>query len=559
MLLKLVILFLAVGAIAGQIYPPSGFRRVRPGRTVLTGYGPLQGQEETYDIFRRIYTYKGIPYAQPPIGNLRFKQPEPALPTPLLRQAWDYGSRCPQRDALGRMVGDEDCLYLNIATPTNIRAPLPVAVFIHGGSLQFGSGQIDFLGPEYINQEGVVWVSINYRLNVFGFLNTADQYSPGNYGIKDMIQALRWVRDNIEAFGGNPNDVTIIGPSGGAVAVHSLVVSPAASGLFHKAVANSGTLFNYFSFNRDPRQNVLRLVDRLKLQVTSSQDTVEQLRKVSVLRLLSALPEFETPNFHELEFMPSLDPINSLEPRVLTAPIEYLVRFGRINSVPFLIGFNSAEMLPAINSIRDDPTILERFNQNPNLLVPLEWNIQPNSPQALEVIAAFRNLYFGGAQIITQDMALQWSDYVSDREFIFGISKMARLHRARQNVYYFRFSYKGSLSFAQRTAGLTEYPGAMHGDDAFYLYRMNRAVTPILPGDEAFIIQRQFVRMWTNFFRFGNPTPSSFDTLLGTQWPLMTENEEFLDIGWNLQPDVKPFQARMNVWHAFDERFSPYF
>ena len=558
MLLKFVLLLLAASAITAQVLPPSGIRRVRPGRTVYTRDGPFQGQEETYDVFRRIYTYKGIPYAQPPLGNLRFRQPLPAEPSPLLRQAWNYGPRCPQRTLLGRIDGEENCLFLNVATPTSIRAPRPVVVLIHGGALQLGSGQMNILGPEYINQDDIVWVSINYRLNVFGFLSSADQHSPGNYGIKDMILALRWVRDNIDAFGGNPNDVTITGPSGGAVAVHSLVVSPAASGLFHKAIANSGSLFNNWAFNRDPRRNIQRLVQRLQLQVSSSQDTVEQLRQVSMERLLNSLPEFEIPSFGEIEFMPCLDPVTSPEPRVFTAPIEFMVRFGNINRVPFLVGFNSGESITAINSIRDDPFILERFNQNPNLLVPLEWNIQPNSPQALEVIAAFRNLYFGGVQNITQDMALQWSDYVSDREFIFGISKMARLHRARQNVYYFRFSYKGSLNLAERILGLTEYPGAMHGDDAFYLYRLNLAVTPVLPGDEAFRVQRQFIRLWTNFFRFGNPTPWPQDPLIRIQWPLMTANEDFMNIDSNLEIDVRPFQSRLDVWHAFDQRFSPF-
>ena len=560
MLLKLVILILAVGAITGQIIPPSGFRRVRPGLTVLTSGGPFQGQHETYDLFRSIYTYKGIPYAQPPLGNLRFRQPVPADPSPLLRKAWDYGSRCPQKSILNRVIGEENCLFLNVATPTNFRGPLPVAVSIHGGGLQWGSGQMDILGPEYINQEGVIVVSFNYRLNVFGFLNTADQYSPGNYGIKDMILVLKWVRDNIDAFGGNPNDVTIIGPSGGAVAVHSLVVSPAASGLFHKAIATSGSLFNSWAFNRDPRQNVLKLTEKLQLQVTSSQDTVAQLRQVSMERLLDKVSELDdvpSGSFSEYSFMPSLDPFNSPEPRVFTAPIDFLIRYGNINQVPFLVGFNSGESLSSVLYFRRDTKVAERYNQNPHLLVPPEWNLAPNSFLAQEVITTFKNLYFGGAQNITQDMALQWADYASDREFIVGISKMARLHRARQNVYYYRFSYKGSLSFAERVSGLTEYPGAMHGDDLFYLNRLNVAVTPVLPGDEAFRVQRQVVRMWTNFIRFGSPTPSIIDVLLRVRWPLMTVNEDFLDIGSNLQPGNRPFQIRMAVWDSFEQRFNP--
>lgn len=176
---------------------------------------------------------------------------------------------------------------------------------------------------------------------------------------------------------------------------------------------------------------------------------INQLRQVSTERFLTAaggLTVDSPTNFDELRFMPSVDPIDSLEPRIFTAPASILIKDGNINRVPFLVGFNSVECLYAIAQITTDDTILKNFNQNPHLLVPSEWNLRPNSPEALEVIAAFRNVYFGGAQTITQEMGVDWSDYVSDREYIFGISKLARLHQTRQSVYYYRFSYSGALA-----------------------------------------------------------------------------------------------------------------
>jgi carboxylesterase type B len=556
----LAVILAAFCVATAQVLPPSGLRRVRPGPTVQTLSGPVQGQEETYDVFRRIHTFKGIRYGEPPVGELRFRQAVPPRPWAQVHRAWDYGPRCPQITLLGRSDGEEDCLFLNIAAPTTIRSRLPVGVLIHGGGLQLGSGQMDTLGPEYINQENIVWVSLNYRLNVFGFLNVGDRNSPGNYGLKDMILALRWVRDNIEFFGGDPNDVTIIGPSGGAVAVHALVLSPEASGYFHKAIITSGSLFNYWATNRNPRRNAQRLAQSLQLHFTSTEDLVRQLRQVSVERLLRAAGGLvlgtET-HFNELEFMPSIDPIDSLEPRVIPLPIPLMLRFGNVNRVPLVVGFNSAESLDTVIPAASDPLLLERLNMNPNLLVPLEWNIEPGSPRAQEVIAAFRSLYFGGAQTITADMALQWSDYVSDRLYVFGISKLARLHRPLQPVFYYRFSFSGALSFGQRGFGLSDYPGAMHGDDTFYLYRMNRAVTPVRPGDEAFTVQSRFVRLWTNFIRYGHPTPSTLDPLIQTAWPQMTTNEEFFDINGTLTSDVRPFRSRLDIWHAFDQRFNP--
>lgn len=560
MLLKLVVVFVSVCAIGAQILPPSGFRRVRPGPTIMTSGGPVQGQEETYDLFRRIYTYKGIPYADAPVGELRFAQSIPPIPWTETLQAWEFGSECPQFSFLfNRYSGDENCLFINVATPVNIRSRLPVVVSIHGGGLQFGNGNFDLLGPELINQENVIFVSLNYRLNVLGFLNTGDANSPGNYGIKDMILALQWVQHNIEEFGGNRDDVTIHGISGGAIGVHALVVSPVAAGLFHKAISHSGSLFNNWGFNQNPLKAVEMLTTNLQLDVYNNQDLVNQLRQVTTERLLrganleiTQLPAL----FEELTFMPSVDPISSPEARIFPGPISFLVRFGLINLVPYMVGFNAQESLNAISNIASDSTILERFNHNPNLLVPTEWGLTPGSIQAQEVITAFRHTYFGGSQNITTDMAWQWANYVSDREFIFGISKQARLHRQRQNVFYFRFSYSGSLNFAQRILGLSHHPVAMHGDDAFYLFRLN-LVTPVLPSDEAYTVQRRYVRLWTNFIKYGNPTPTLIDPIINVNWSQLNPNENFLDIDSTLYMDVHPFSNRMDVWHDFDQRFNP--
>lgn len=555
MLLKLAVLLIFACAATGQILS----RPTRPGPVIYTSAGPIQGLEETYDRVRLIYTYRGIRYAQAPVGNLRFRAPVAAAPWQSTFQAFDYGSVCPQFSLfLNRFQGEEDCLFLNIATPTNIGTRLPVVVNIHGGGLQIGDGEFDTFGPEHINEEGVIFVSLNYRLNVLGFLNTGDASSPGNYAIKDMILALRWIQNNIEAFGGNRNDVTVMGISGGAIGVHALVVSPVASGLFHRAASHSGSMFSNWGFNRNPQNSVQRMVQRLNIQATNNADLLNQLRQMPLLTLLEGAGPFqnELPQLiDELLFMPSIDPITSLEPIILPASPESMVRSGNVNRVPYMVGFNGQESLWGIPDINSDPSILARFNQNPHLLVPGEWNLAQNSAGSLEVIASFRNLYFGGATVITEDMGWQWVQYLTDREMAFGISKQARLHAPVQPVYYNRFSYFGSLNFVQRVFGLSHLPGAAHGDDVYYLFRMNIVTTPVLPSDPAWAVQRRQTRMWTNFFKFGNPTPNLSDPLINVIWPTMTASEQFMDVQENLVVDVHPNRARMDVWHAFDQRF----
>lgn len=565
MLFKVVQLLVLVCAVSAQILPPTGFRRVRPGPIVNTKLGPIQGQEETYDILRRIHTYKGIRYAKAPVGDLRFRQPVPAEPFLLVHQAFHEGAICPQLSFfLNRIQGDEDCLFLNIAAPTNIRSRLPVVVSIHGGGLQYGSGSIETLGPEYLNQEGVIFVSVNYRLNVFGFLNVGDKNAPGNFGLKDILEALRWVQDNIEYFGGNPDDVTIWGISGGAVAVHALVISPTGRGLFHKAISHSGSLFSTWAFNRNPVARAQMLARNLQLNAVDNTELVRQLREVSMERMLQAadlrLSDLQNPGlFNELSFMPSVDPVDSEEPIIFTAPPAIQARFGSINNVPYMIGFNYMESAATAVAIRDDPTILERFNQNPYLLIPTEWNLLPDSTEAQEVLTQFRRIYFNGRENITTEDLLGWLDYVSDREFVFGVSKQVRIHRNRQPVHYFRFGYSGSLSLTQRLFGLSELPGAIHGDDMFYIFRMNVGVTPVLPGDEAFRIQRRQVRLWSNFMKYSEPTPTNRDLLLeGEMWHPTTDGFDFMEIDRFLRPGTSsfPFTQRMSIWHMFDERFA---
>jgi para-nitrobenzyl esterase len=199
-----------------------------------------------------VRVFKGIPYASPPVGDLRWKRPVPAKPWDEVRKAEEWGPRCMQSNRLGdidplnkRM--EEDCLYLNVWTPARSSSEkLPVMLWIYGGSNNVGAGsQPDYDGAN-LAKKGVVVVTINYRLDVFGFLAhpelTAESgtNSSGNYGLLDQIAALQWVQRNISAFGGDPGSVTVFGESAGAFDISLLMVSPLAKGLFARAIGESG-------------------------------------------------------------------------------------------------------------------------------------------------------------------------------------------------------------------------------------------------------------------------------------------------------------------------------
>ena len=228
---------------------------------VKTAEGLVKGLE---DEAVGVCVWKGIPYAEPPIGDLRFRATRPALPRSGTLEADEIGMSCPQEEHFtsgGKSVGfSEDCLNLNIWSPKKA-GKFPVMVWFHGGGFQQGSGGYDiYRGSFLAGEKEVVIVTINYRLGSLGFLTLPElksedpNASAGNYGILDQIQALKWVRDNISGFGGDPNNVTIFGQSAGGMSVCAHLVSPLSQGLFQRAIIMSGPCDLFFTLDQGYEQ-----------------------------------------------------------------------------------------------------------------------------------------------------------------------------------------------------------------------------------------------------------------------------------------------------------------
>ncbi len=218
-----------------------------PATIVKTKYGKIEG---TYE--KDLFVFKGIPFAAPPVGKLRWMPPEPPASWSDIRQAKTYGTIAPQNLMFPDLFGEEDpepqsedCLFLNIWTPGLVNSRRPVMVWIHGGAFSIGSGSSVMYRDSTLPSRGnIVLVTINYRLGLLGFLNLNELSSgkipsTGNEGLLDQVAALEWVRDNIEAFGGDPSNVTVFGESAGGMSISCLMTMPKAQGLFHKAVIES--------------------------------------------------------------------------------------------------------------------------------------------------------------------------------------------------------------------------------------------------------------------------------------------------------------------------------
>jgi para-nitrobenzyl esterase len=292
---------------------------------IPTDKGPVRGVETPL-----VKEYLGIPYAAPPVADLRWQPPQPATRwrTPL--GATHFGNHCPQLESVfGSASTNEDCLYLNVYAPNNgpgrgHAKRLPVMFWIHGGGLTVGES--DDYDPVRLVEQGVVVVTINYRLGVLGFLAhpslTAEAGASGNYGLMDQQAALRWVSRNIAKFGGDPGNVTIFGQSAGGLSVHAQLASPLAAGLFDRAIAQSGA----YALALPSLSKAEASGSDFAADVGCSDQNLACLRAVPVATLLAKQPT------RAGEIVPNVDG------RVLTQTIEQALASGEFNRVPVVEG-----------------------------------------------------------------------------------------------------------------------------------------------------------------------------------------------------------------------------
>lgn len=292
-----------------------------------------------------IIAFKGIPFAAPPVGDLRWKPPTPVAAWDGVRDASAFGHRCVQR---GRNATDlsEDCLFLNVYAPLDAAEPLPVMLWIHGGGYTGGAGSNGIYEGTNLAARGVVLVSINYRLNVFGFyahpaLSAESPHgASGNYGLLDMVASLEWVRDNIAAFGGDPNRVTIFGESAGAGAVMSLMVVPQAEGLYHGAIAESDWIYGWdrpLSGADSAEAHGVQVAEAL--EVSDPAASLDELRAASAEDLFAAYQSVDSSPFTRqgTAWAPNVDGW------VIPDDPVHLYESGQQHDVPLIVGMNGNE------------------------------------------------------------------------------------------------------------------------------------------------------------------------------------------------------------------------
>ena len=320
----------------------------------------VDGGRITGVVDRGIRLYKGIPYAAPPVGELRWKPPQPVVPWSGVRNASAYGAECPQTQyqvgsiyVRPRQPQSEDCLFLNVWTAAKPGEKRPVLVWIHGGALTRGSSTSDVRDGVPLASKGIVLVSINYRLGPLGYFAhpelTAEspRRSSGNYGVLDQIAALQWVRRNIAAFGGDPARVTIAGESAGSWSVNALVASPLAKALFIRAIGQSGGRFSRTPHLTEDRGSQISAENvGLAYAKALGVDSLAALRQLPAERLVAVAIRTQ----------------ENIDGWVLPDEIRAIFERRQHNNVPVIVGSTADEMTP-FGVVQTAPKTMEEFRK----------------------------------------------------------------------------------------------------------------------------------------------------------------------------------------------------
>ncbi|KAK5647710.1 hypothetical protein RI129_002602 [Pyrocoelia pectoralis] len=515
--------------------------------------GTLRGKVNSDYQGNRYYSFQGIPYAEPPIGDLRFKAPQPPKRWDGTRDAAKEGSVSYSKDFFSNgMVGSEDCLFLNVYTPQlpSENAVLKsVMVWIHGGAFLIGSGNSNRCGPDFLLTEGVVVVTINYRLGLLGFLSFDDPSLEvtGNAGFKDQVMALKWIRDNISYFGGNSNSVTIFGASSGATSVHCLILSPMAKGLFHNAIMHSGCALCPFG---QIRPQLPSLKEYLKLKTEDAKEVLSILKGMSVEEIFKLQEKMA-----DEPFLPSprliglaIENPSAKLPFIRDDPMKIILS-GDYNDVPIMIGYTSREGMVSevLPGHRDSDGNL-KFVTDFELEVPSIMKIARGTDLSKTISNEIQQFYYGN-EVPSNDNINQFYLLKGDNFFVRETYATLKNHCATTSkpIYLFRVSVESTLNLSKKAVGITN-PGVCHGDDVSYIFK-NMVTKKIIANSIEDISVRRFAKLWTTFAKTGNPNPTNKDNFINVHWkPVQPELFHFLDIGDNLTLGVNPEEERMSFW-----------
>ncbi|KAG5879328.1 hypothetical protein JTB14_030191 [Gonioctena quinquepunctata] len=468
------------------------------------------------------YSYMSIPFAKPPVGELRFMPPQPA-------ENWN--------GVLEAKLPLYQCVPTN---NTRQKFQCTCKTGNLGGGFTHGYATSQSEIYSYHLNSGIIVVSFNYRVGPFGFLSTGDEVIPGNMGLKDQLMAMKWVQNNIHLFGGDPNKITISGGSAGGASVTYHIVSPQSKGLFRGAISSSGSPFcnwaNMRSSGPEKSFALARLINPTSIKSNTTQELAEFLRNVdaelihatqNVSNVWAPVVEVEHPG------------------AFITEPMLKTVKEGRINKVPLLIGFNSEERIAVM---KDEDGLRAKgiwYDQNIKALVDGDMNIRDQ--EILETVGRKINKMYTAGKFSEDLGALV--RFLSDSAFIRSILRYGELQSQFTDVYVYEFSYHGILGQNNLTC-----EGVGHGEETWY--SKARADLMKFPASDVTTVKR-FAGILNNFVKTLNPIPRRENLFQNLEWPTVTpDNFQYMDIDTDLSVKSNPRNETYKKWVDLYDKYA---
>jgi len=476
-----------------------------PADLVKVDTGTLEG---TLNADSSVRMFRNVPFAAPPVGNLRWQPPQPPLPWTGVRKADEYGSHCVQGKVFGDIEGrgkemSEDCLYATIWAPAKpTGAPMPVYLWFYGGGFAAGAADEPRYDGESFARRGIIVVNTNYRLGVFGFLAHPDltKESPhkasGNYGLLDQVAALQWVRKNIAAFGGDPHRVTIGGESAGSLSVSALMASPLSRDLFQQAIGESGAFFGNVGGHGMPTLAEAELKGTAFAEASGAKSLAE-LRAKSSEEILQAAMKIE----NGFGFWPIVDGY------FLPEDVAAIYAKHKQAKVPLLAGWNADEVRMSVLLAKEKPNA-KTFPEQ------LRKQFKDRSDAALKLYPASTD----------QEAMISAGDLASDNFIVFGTWKWIEMEaKTGKPVYRYQFDRPVPISAGMANTGLKTL-GSPHAAELEYVFNMLPSKKADWQPDDQKVADTMN-EYWANFIKTGVPSGAALPT-----WPNFTKTHEVMHL-----------------------------
>ncbi|KAH8420853.1 hypothetical protein KR222_006861, partial [Zaprionus bogoriensis] len=528
-----------------------------------TEYGKVRGVKRLsiYDV--PYFSFEGIPYAQPPVGELRFRAPQRPTPWEGVRDCTDGKDKAVQvHFVFDKVEGSEDCLYLNVYTNNLSPAkPRPVLVWIHGGGFIIGEASRDWYGPDYFIKEDVVLVTIQYRLGALGFLSLKSPglNVPGNAGLKDQVMALKWIKNNCASFGGDPDCITVFGESAGAASTHYMMLTEQTQGLFHRGILQSGSAMAPWAFNGDITHRAFAIAKHAGYKgENNDNDVLKFLQNVKAKDLIRVEEHVLTEEDHAKNVMfafgPCLEPYSTPECVLPKHPVE-LMKTTWSNSIPMMIGNTSSEGLLWVPQIKLMPQVVQSLDAGTKF-VPAELSAA-NRDKIPSWAKKIRNIHVTGEKANGEN----YMDVCSYYYFLFPALRVLRsrhVHAAGAPVYIYRFDFDSEeIIFPYRLMRFGRgVKGVSHADElAYQFYSLQGRRLP-KESREYRNIERT-VGIWTQFAATGNPYSPKINGLDLISWDPVRKGDETIKC-MDINDDMKfidlPEWSKLKIWESlFDE------